>query len=267
MQEKEPVPVQDFLAQNQLRRADIVLCRGKKSLFSRLIRWATRSHFSHAAIVFVIPSQDKGFDNTFLMESVTSGVDITDIRHYAIDEWRSYDLAIKRLEAPWFATGPGAEDFRRLVRGCMLNFVKADYDYLNVWRIAVEVVRRFVFGVRVRFGGLEPTLRKAYAKGQLAPGSFICGGFVQYGFYDAVKRLVDADRLTDAELAEVVFNPKASARPDTPTLLSTTPEDLAQAEQLSWKYVIIDRYVYEVADKEEAYALIARKGIRHKAPG
>ncbi len=267
MQDKEPVPVRESLAQDKLKRADIVLCRGKKSLFSRLIRWATRSHFSHAAIVFVIPSQDKGFDNTFLMESVTGGVDITDIRHYAIDEWRGYDLAIKRFEAPWFATGPEAEDIRRLVRGCMLNFVKADFDYLNVWRIAVEVVRRFVFGVRVRFGGLEPTLRKAYAKGQLAPGSFICSGFVQYGFYDAVRRLVDADRLTDAELAAVVFNPKASARPDTPTLLSTTPEDLAQAEQLSWKYVIIDQHVYEVTSKTEAYALIARKGIRHQAPG
>ncbi len=106
-----------------------------------------------------------------------------------------------------------------------------------------------------------------YAKGQLGPGSFICSGFVQYGFYDAVRRLVDADRLTDAELAEVVFNPKASAPPDTPTLLSTTPEDLAQAEQLSGKYGIIDQHVYEVTCKTEAYALIARKGIRHQAPG
>ncbi len=267
MQNKEPVPVREFLTQDKLKRADIVLCRGKKSLYSRLIRWATKSNFSHAAIVFVTPSRDKGFDNTFLLESVTGGVDITDIQHYAIDEWRGYDLAIKRFEAPWFATGPEAEDIRRLVRGCMLNFVKADYDYLNVWRLAVGVVRRFVFGVRVRVGGLEPTLRRAYAKGQLAPGSFICSGFVQYGFYDAVRRLADANRLTDSELAEVVFKPTASARPDTATLLSTTPEDLAQAEQLSWKYVIIDQHVYEVTSKTEAYALIARKGIRHQAPG
>ncbi len=267
MQDKEPIPVRDFLAQDKLKHADIVLCRGKKSLFSRLIRWATKSNFSHAAIVFVIPDKDKGFENTFLIESVTSGVDITDLRHYAVDKWREYDVAIKRLEAPWFSDDPGSEDIRRLVRGSMLDFIKAEYDFLTVWRLALKVAQRLLFGVRVRLFGLEPTLRSTYARKKLAPGYFICSGFVQYAFYDAVRRLVTKGRLTPAHLREVIFHPPTSARPDTAKLLSTTPEELAQAEQLSWKYVIIDRYVYEVTDKAEAYALIARKGIRHQAAG
>ncbi len=267
MQQAEPIPVQEFLAQGKLRRADVVLCRGKRSFFSWLIRWATRSLFSHAAIVFVIPNEDLGFQNTFLIESVTSGVDITDLRHYVIDKSRDYDVAIKRLEVPWFSSDPDGKEVRRLVRGSTLDFIKAEYDFLTVWRLTIEVAQRLLFGVRVRLFGLEPTLRSIYARKKLAPGYFICSGFVQYGFYDAVRKLVKAGRLTEARLDEVVFNPRASARPDTPTLLSTTPEDLALAEQLSWKYVIIDRYVYEVTDKAEAYALIARKGIRHKAVG
>lgn len=267
MRQAEPIPVQEFLAQGKLRRADVVLCRGKRSFFSWLIRWATRSLFSHAAIIFVIPNEDLGFQNTFLIESVTSGVDVTDLQHYVIDKSRDYDVAIKRLEAPWFSSDPDGKEVRRLVRGSMLDFIKADYDFPTIGRIALRIFRQLVFGLRVRRSDLEPTLRRTYAKNRLAPGYFICSGFVQYGFYDAVRKLVKVGRLTEARLDEVVFNPRASARPDTAKLLSTTPEDLAQAKQLTWKYVIIDRYVYEVADKEEAYALIARKGIRHQAAG
>jgi hypothetical protein len=267
LQQAKPIPVEDFLKQGKLRRADVVLCRGKRSFFSWLIRWATRSRFSHAAIVFVIPNEDLGFQNTFLIESVISGVDITDLRHYVIEKSRDYDVAIKRLESPWFSSDPDGKEVRRLIRGSMLDFIKADYDFATIGRIALRVFRQLVFGLRVRVSGLERTLRRTYAKNRLAPGYFICSGFVQYGFYDAVRKLVRAGRLTGAELDEVVFNPRASARPDTAKLLSTTPEDLAGAQRLTWKYVIIDRHVYEVATQEEAYALIARKGTRHRHAG
>ncbi|QLH37961.1 MAG: hypothetical protein HWD60_01765 [Defluviicoccus sp.] len=60
--------ITEFLAGDHIRRGDIVLCRGKKSAFSRLIRWATRSYFSHAALVFVTPDRDQNFNNTFLID-------------------------------------------------------------------------------------------------------------------------------------------------------------------------------------------------------
>ena len=55
-----PMPVAQFLAGNYLQRSDIVLCRGKRSLFSWLIRMATRSYFSHAGLIFLVPNPHEG---------------------------------------------------------------------------------------------------------------------------------------------------------------------------------------------------------------
>src|SRR5512143_3517114 len=72
-----PMSVAHFLAhaEQYLRRGDVVLCKGKATLFSWAIRWWTNSHFSHAALVFAVPSQEEGFERTFLIEAGTSGVD------------------------------------------------------------------------------------------------------------------------------------------------------------------------------------------------
>src|SRR5262245_34863872 len=47
-----PMPVEDFLAGNFLERADVVLTRRDWNFSSWLIRWATDSPFTHAAMVF-----------------------------------------------------------------------------------------------------------------------------------------------------------------------------------------------------------------------
>src|SRR5882757_3224319 len=88
-------------AAHYLQRGDVVLCKGKATLFSLAIRWWTRSHFSHTALVFAVPSAEEGFERTFLIEAGTSGVDITDLKHYAVDRARAYDIAIKQFEQPW----------------------------------------------------------------------------------------------------------------------------------------------------------------------
>jgi hypothetical protein len=237
-----------------LQRADVVLCRGKKSLFSRLIRWATRSHFSHAAIVFLVPDRDQGFDKVFLIESVLNGVDLTDLRHYVIDHARDYDVVIKRLEAPWFT-----DEHKRLVRGIMLDFIKAEYDFRTIWTIAVSILKQLVFGFRTRMLGLEETLKRTYAQHRLAPAQFICSGFVQYGFYAAIDRLIARGELPDSCRREVLFRPDLKLPPSLTQLLATTPEDIAQAPQLAWKYVIRDGMVHPVADRAEAYRLLGRK--------
>src|ERR1043165_6361860 len=91
-----PMPIADFLAGDYLLRSDIVLCRGK-SLFSKMIRWSTRSYFSHAALIFLVPSRDDGFANTFVLEAIPSGVTVTNLRHYVIEAAKNYDIAIKRI--------------------------------------------------------------------------------------------------------------------------------------------------------------------------
>jgi hypothetical protein len=243
--------VEEFLAGDHVRRADIVLCRGKKSLFSRLIRWATRSYFSHAALVFVTPNRDENFNSIFLIESVTSGVDLTDLRHYVVDHVSDYDVAILRYEAPWFT-----DDHACLIRGIMLDFIKAEYDFNTVWQIAWAVVKRLAFCVQARVAGLQSTLERTYAEGRLAPGQFICSGFVQYCFYDAIDRMVRRGSLPDAYRSEVLFRPGLQVPPEHAMLLSTTPEDLASSPLLSWRYLIVRGTVHRVDSRDEAYTLL-----------
>jgi hypothetical protein len=91
-----PMPVEDFLAGNYLERADMVLTRRNWDFASWAIRWATSSPFSHAAMVFTGPQFESGYSNTFVIESGTKGVDLTNLRDYIAD--KSAFLAIKRFK-------------------------------------------------------------------------------------------------------------------------------------------------------------------------
>ena len=248
-----PKPIDAFLAEAErhLARGDIVLCRGS-SLFSRLIRWATRSRFSHAALIFLVPHRDDGFDNTFVIEASTGGVDLTDLKHYAIERAKDYQVAIRRLERDWFT-----EDIQRLVRGRMLDFIKADYDYATVWTLARHAIRRIVFGIRVRTQGLERTMRTMRAQRELAPAQFICSGFVQWGFFSTLQTLVKEGKLTSAQFEQVLFKRGLTPDSDTSAVISTTPEDIAQTDKLVWRFAIKDGLVYRVSTAAEVDAIIA----------
>ena len=55
-----PMPVADFIAADYLRWSDIVLTRREWTPLSWLIRYATRSNFAHAALVFLTPKWQLG---------------------------------------------------------------------------------------------------------------------------------------------------------------------------------------------------------------
>jgi hypothetical protein len=57
-----------------------------------------------------------------------------------------------------------------------------------------------------------------------------------------------ADR---ARLKEVIFNPRIKKRVTTFELLTTTPADLANCNELSWKYIIKNGVIREVSSGEE----------------
>lgn len=246
-----PITAEQFLAGNYLERSDIVLCRGKRSLFSKLIRWATKSHFSHAALVFLVPSPQEGFDKTFLIEAVPSGVDLTDLRHYLIDRAADYDLVVKRFERDWFTP-----EVQKLVRGHMLDFIKADYDLGAIWSHALAVLRRILFGIRAGISGLRRAVQASYAERKLVPTHFICSGFVQYGFLSAVQSLIDKGLLHETAAADVLFNPALKPQSDLGAIIATTPEDLARSPRLAWKYVIVDGKAYAISSAREAARLL-----------
>lgn len=246
-----PMSVETFLkhAETLLMRSDVILSRSP-TFSSWLIRLATGGYFSHAALVFLVPKPDDGFENTFVLESISSGVGLANLRDY-IDRKRGHsDIVIRRLEAPWF------DDFlRSQVRGLMLDHVKAKYDYGRVFRMALS----FLFGLRLGYSRMskgksrsmpEAVMRTHRGRAKWVPPQFICSGFVQYGFAEALRR-------NGLPMSHAIFKDDLSgtARSE---LLAVTPEDIATTAKLTWLYAIRRGMVHRVASYDEAKRLISK---------
>jgi hypothetical protein len=266
-----PMPVEDFLAGTYLERADVVLTRRDWNLASWLIRWATNSPFSHAAMVFTSPQFDAGYSNTFVIEAGTGGVDITNLRDYIAD--KSAFIAVKRFRKDWFD-----EDKRARVRGLLLDKIKSSYNY---WAVA-QIARNLWFGVERSVRGDKGTIRKFREREWNAPNEYICSGLVQIGFVEAVLEYIKAGQLPPTALNDVVFEPVAATRlpekgdwgyldPESSkttavlfrkqnfdALQSVTPEDLASSDKLEWLYFIKDGLVYKVASYDDVRKLIGK---------
>jgi hypothetical protein len=265
-----PMPVETFLAGTYLERADVVLTRRDWDLSSWMIRWATGSPFSHAAMVFTGPQFESGYSTTFVIEAGTGGVDLTNLRDYIAD--KSAFLAIKRFRREWFD-----EPKQARVRGLLLDKIKASYNY---WAIG-HILRNLWFGVERSVRGDKDTIQSYRDREWDAPNEFICSGLVQVGFVEAVLEYIKADELPAYSLNEVVFEPLAATRlpdkgdwdyldPETKkstavlfrkqnfdTLQSVTPETLAASEKLEWLYFIKEGMVYKVASYDEVKKLVS----------
>lgn len=214
-----------FLSGGYLKRSDILLIRGKRSLFSLAVRNFTKSHYSHCAIVFAVPHSEEGFDRTFLIESTRGiGVDIVDVGHYL--DSRSYDVAVLRLEKHWFT-----DEIAKLIRGHMLNFIGSEYDYRSIFEMLLR-----------RISSSEVTI----------PSRFHCSAFVQYAYMAAIKKRVQDGSMNIEALHHVIFNQRLLTDTSNRQVLYTVPEDIARSEHLSWKYVVTDRCVHEVSSRSEA---------------
>jgi hypothetical protein len=269
VEEVWPMPVEDFLAGKYLERADVVLTRRDWDLASWAIRYATNSPFSHAAMVFTGPQFESGYSSTFVIESGTSGVDLTNLRDYIAD--KSAFIAIKRFKQPWFD-----EPKQSRVRGLLLDKIKATYNY---WAIG-SIARSLWFGVERSVTGEQKTMRRFRERKWDAPTEFICSGLVQIGFVEAALEYIKAGQLPPTALNEVVFEREAATRlPDREdwgyldaeaskttavlfrkqnfdALQSVTPEDLAASNKLVWLYFIKNGLVYKVSSYDEVRKLI-----------
>lgn len=245
------MPVEKFLrhADLFLLRSDVILSRSP-TLSSWLIRLGTGGFFSHAALVFLVPKPEEGFTNTFLLESVSAGVGLANLREYVDRKCGHSDLVIRRLNAPWFS-----DPLRSQVRGLMLDHVKAGYDYGIVLRMALSVLFGLRLGLsRVAKGrgrsmadAVEKTHRRR--RRRWVPPQFICSGFVQYGFAEALRR-------NKLHVADVLFRPGIS-QTDSSAMMAVTPEDIATCDRLDWLYAITGGKVYEVASYDEAKRIIS----------
>lgn len=240
--------VKQFLVETEqhLRIGDIVLSRSP-TFASKLIRWATGSAFSHAALVFLVAKPEDGFGSSFLLESVSAGVGLANLRDYIGGRHPQAEIAILRLQ------GAGLDEvYFKKVRGLMLDHVKSGYDYGRMMRLGLSLVFGLRLGIsKIRKGergsmvdAVERTKKRVY---KWVPPQFICSGFIQYG-------LAKAAVLSDIA-ADVMLKPGLSPE-DRNGILAVTPDDVAHAKQLTWLFVARRGFVYRVPSYEEAVRIL-----------
>lgn len=265
-----PMPVADFIAADYLRWSDIVLTRREWTPLSWLIRYATRSNFAHAALVFLTPKWQLGWRSTYIIESVFSGVEVTDLADYS--KYSRLSLAVKRVNHGWFD-----DRVRKRVRGRMLDDIKAEYAFSTLFGLG----RQFVFGVESAVRGHKQTVLRRRELNKRAAKEFICSGFIQRGYAQGVYEFIRDGVVPTSAFKDIIFDRTiASMLPDdwsefTPAeqadivaefidafqdhLFAVTPRDIETHAASDWIYVLHDGLAYEVSSYDEVCAILKMK--------
>jgi len=246
----DTLTVKQFLASSDqyLRVGDIILSRSP-TLTSWLIRYATGSRFSHAALVFLVAKPEDGFNNTFLLESTSSGVGLANLRDYIGGSGPRADIVVLRL------AGEGLDELYFMkVRGLMLDHVNSGYDFSRVMRLGLGAA----FGMRLSWSKIRKGPRRAMRDAIIrtrrrlhtwVPPQFICSGFIQFG-------LAKAAELTGIG-TNVMLKPDLSPH-DRDGILAVTPEDVARSERVTWRFVVRRGWVRMVQSYSEAKEILDR---------
>lgn len=230
---KFPMRVSDFLAEadRYLNRGDIILTRGNY-LSSRAIRLIIGSYFSHAALVFLVPQRQNGFNNTFILESMPSGIGLASLKSYIGGKRPSEDIAILRM------TGRGFDQaYFKSVGALMLDYVKTAYDFGR----AINLGLSLFFSLQRKW---SKTGRRFSMLKHWTPSQFICSGFIQYGFVEAMRR-------QGMDPSKAVLK-KGISTEDRDGLLAISPQDIADSHKPKWLYAVRRGWVYKVENYAEA---------------
>ena len=230
--------VYEFLdrADQFLERGDIILTRGNY-LSSRAIRWIIGSFFTHAAMVFLLPQPENGINNTFMLESMPTGIGLAKLKSYIGGKNPSEDVAILRMEGEDFN-----DAYFKQVGALMLDYVKTSYDFGRAINLGLALFFSLQRKWSRRGRGFSPLKH-------WVPSQFICSGFIQYGFVEALRR-------KGIDPSVVVFKKDLSAY-DRDGLLAISPEDIAMSDKPNWLYAIKRGWVYEVDNFAEAKIVIS----------
>ncbi len=213
---------QDGDAGPRLRVGDVVLRANQdpKEIFARLIRLATNSHWSHSSLLYMLSDPLLGFDNTFLVEAMTTGVRVTSWDKEVTPPER-FTVGIKRVPMDWYVESPGkvaGRDQRqrddthgihylRHVRGMALDQIDDLYDHDVVNELSALYFERIFkrhLGAVPELAKIAASFASHYRKKDDVHSTdapvlrFICSGLVQYSFFEAVRR----DIMKDMEIPE-----------------------------------------------------------------
>jgi hypothetical protein len=255
MAETAPIELKEPVNICQLEPADILLIHTKRSLWGWLIRFSTHCYWNHALMVCAVEKTDPSYSATFVIDPKTSGsIEWNCVTQY-LDRLKKYDVAVKRLEVDWFYGDYRVDNpsLRSLICNIALNEVDIKLgskleQFIDRIIRQTTIVFRFV---RRKIRGPKLPLRIPRIVRPIQLKAFTCGGFVQWCYYQAVSRTLAESGADRARLKEVIFNPRIKKRVTTFELLTTTPADLANCNELSWKYIIKNGVIREVSSGEE----------------
>lgn len=141
LEEIEKIPYEQV--RETLRTGDIVFCSGTY-FFSGLIRWFTKSSWSHCGIIY----RDDNLGRVFVLESETLiGVRLAPLSKYLRDYHGRNKPYRGRILIGRLDPGPSSEDVKKAISFGMDELTKP-YDNFEILRIAIRIL--FKMGRRNR---------------------------------------------------------------------------------------------------------------------
>jgi hypothetical protein len=259
MRKLEGTPITEFVDGGKLKSADILLEHSRGSLWGWLIRFGTGNYWNHALMVCSVSGSGEDSDKTLVIDPRMGGIYTINISEY-FEKFKSYDVAVKRLDKDWFQddSKAGGLSFRQMMSDFALRRIEDKSTVTNSLSSAGRTLRRL--SIIYRFISRKrkfPKRRKITRTTKpLNLNTYACSGVVQWSYYRGVARIIAEDGLAECRLQEVIFSPWLVGEISDSDLLSITPADLAKSDKLSWKYVIKGGVVWEVSNGEEVNSII-----------
>ncbi len=200
-----------------LRVSDVVVRANydPNQIFSRFIRIATNSQWSHSSLLYLISDPPNGFDNTFLVEAMTTGVRVASWRNEVVP-YTEFTVGLKRPCLDWYVETPreiskhdpddpedvAGIDYLRHVRGMAIDQINGLYDHNVVWELTALYIERVAKG---HLAGIPQIAEAAAGAANLFKHwdeasaktenmfRFICSGLVQYSFFEALRVRINND--------------------------------------------------------------------------
>jgi len=239
-----------------LRVADVLLRVNKdpKEIFAHLIRIATGSKWSHSAILYLISDPYRGYNNTFLVEAKTKGINIASWRNEVVP-FEQFTVGIKRPDVEWYVETPREQakhdphdpedthgiSYLRHVRGIAMDQINGLYDKKTVYELSALYVKRAAqrhLSAVPQVAETAASLAEFFKKWDEKETDttqvlrLICSGLVQYSFFEALRIRVmhdlDIPEHRDAALSNLRNMPRIIFSADPHGLI---PEYVHKIEQ------------------------------------
>jgi hypothetical protein len=240
----------------KLEAADILLIHTKRSLWGWIIRRGTHCYWNHALIVYSPGNPEICYNDTLVVDAKTGGtIEMDHLKKYLARKDK-YDVAVKRLEVDWFRDNTQSCELEIRDRICNIarkeiavKFNSKLSELANQTIRQATIILRFL---RNKIFGKKKSPKLPWNVHPRQIKAFTCGGFVQWCYYKGVSQLIKEHRLDKSKPKDVVFNARAKKKITPYELLTTTPADIANCTDLSWKYIIKGGLIREISSYKEA---------------